>query len=318
MNYIKLINNFWKADRQQQFTGNETRLYFFLVDSCNLLGWKNPFKHSDRHLSFAIGVSNNTIRKVAVSLKNRGFIDFKTPEKRSRGINGQTTYFLIENPFSSTSKNKKTDAPSASVTASVIASVDASVTASVENKTDAPSASVTASVTASNNKLETINKNKDIDKQKSDFAYLPKSVENSLPLNEKKEQKNLGKKVTRPKSEVKKNTPPVAPAPPSLPKAQKKFIKPTVAQIAAYCTQRSNKVDPQKFHDHYTSNGWRIGKNPMVCWQAAIRTWEKNEFNLKNNLHGSNKPNNKPNNQPIAEGKKDYTWGDWKPGQGKV
>ena len=56
------------------------------------------------------------------------------------------------------------------------------------------------------------------------------------------------------------------------------FIKPTLEEIAQYCQERGNKVDPQKFLDHYDSNGWRVGKNPMKDWRAAVRTWEGRDY----------------------------------------
>ena len=56
---------------------------------------------------------------------------------------------------------------------------------------------------------------------------------------------------------------------------KKKFEKPTVAEVDAYCKERNNGVDPQRFIDHYTSNGWLVGKNKMKDWKAAVRTWEQ-------------------------------------------
>ena len=58
----------------------------------------------------------------------------------------------------------------------------------------------------------------------------------------------------------------------------KRFIPPTVDEVRAYCEARGNNVDPQKFVDYYSSNGWRVGRNPMRDWKAAVRsTWEKDE-----------------------------------------
>jgi len=57
-----------------------------------------------------------------------------------------------------------------------------------------------------------------------------------------------------------------------------RFIKPTVEELKAYCDERKNSIDPHRFFDHYESTGWKVGKNPMKNWQAAIRTWEKNSF----------------------------------------
>jgi predicted phage replisome organizer len=58
------------------------------------------------------------------------------------------------------------------------------------------------------------------------------------------------------------------------PPRDKKFVPPTLEEVAAYCTSRKNGIDPQKFIDFYESKGWMIGKNKMKSWQAAVRTWE--------------------------------------------
>lgn len=54
--------------------------------------------------------------------------------------------------------------------------------------------------------------------------------------------------------------------------------RPTLDEVRAYCLERSNKVNPEAWLDHYTSNGWKVGKNPMKDWKAAIRTWERSDF----------------------------------------
>lgn len=59
---------------------------------------------------------------------------------------------------------------------------------------------------------------------------------------------------------------------------RKRFEKPTLSEIKAYCIERGNKVDAQHFFDYYESNGWRVGKNSMKNWQAAVRTWERSEY----------------------------------------
>ncbi len=64
----------------------------------------------------------------------------------------------------------------------------------------------------------------------------------------------------------------------------KAFEKPTLEEVAAYCTERSNEVDAEGWVNFYTSNGWKVGKNPMKDWKASVRTWERNGIN--NNTHG--------------------------------
>jgi len=57
----------------------------------------------------------------------------------------------------------------------------------------------------------------------------------------------------------------------------KTFRKPSLEEVAAYCKERGNCIDPSKFTSHYQSNGWRVGKNPMRDWKAAVRTWEQGQ-----------------------------------------
>ena len=53
-----------------------------------------------------------------------------------------------------------------------------------------------------------------------------------------------------------------------------RFTPPTVEEVTAYCRERQNSVDAQRFVDFYTSKGWKVGKENMRDWKAAVRTWE--------------------------------------------
>lgn len=61
------------------------------------------------------------------------------------------------------------------------------------------------------------------------------------------------------------------------PPSRKRFIPPTVDEVKEYCMEKGYAVDPQRFVDYYTSNGWKVGKNPMKDWKAAVRTWNGKE-----------------------------------------
>lgn len=56
-----------------------------------------------------------------------------------------------------------------------------------------------------------------------------------------------------------------------------RFTPPTVDEVRAYCMERGNDVDPERFYDFYASKGWRVGQNPMKDWRAAVRTWERRD-----------------------------------------
>ena len=58
---------------------------------------------------------------------------------------------------------------------------------------------------------------------------------------------------------------------------RKRFTPPTADEVAEYCSERNNGVDPEAFCDFYAAKGWMIGKSKMVDWKAAVRTWERRE-----------------------------------------
>lgn len=56
-----------------------------------------------------------------------------------------------------------------------------------------------------------------------------------------------------------------------------RFTPPTIDEVTAYCHERGNRVDPERFIAYYESNGWKVGRNSMKDWKAAVRTWEKRD-----------------------------------------
>jgi hypothetical protein len=64
----------------------------------------------------------------------------------------------------------------------------------------------------------------------------------------------------------------------------KRFRPPTYDEVKAYCLERKNNVDPEKFIDFYQSKGWMVGKSKMKDWKASVRTWEKRESKKETDL----------------------------------
>ena len=63
---------------------------------------------------------------------------------------------------------------------------------------------------------------------------------------------------------------------------RKRFEKPSISDIEQYCMERNNNIDANQFYDYYESNGWKVGKNSMKDWKAAVRTWERSEYRKSN------------------------------------
>ena len=66
--------------------------------------------------------------------------------------------------------------------------------------------------------------------------------------------------------------------------AEKKqpFVKPTVVEIYDYACEKLSNDDAlkftEKFHAHYEANGWKVGRNQMKDWKAAVRKWDLSTF----------------------------------------
>lgn len=60
-------------------------------------------------------------------------------------------------------------------------------------------------------------------------------------------------------------------------KENRRFTPPTVDDVAEYCKERGNKINPQRFVDFYTTKGWKVGNQTMKDWKACVRTWEQRD-----------------------------------------
>jgi len=61
-------------------------------------------------------------------------------------------------------------------------------------------------------------------------------------------------------------------------KPKKVFVKPELNEVAFYFQEIGSLTcndDAGDFFDYYTSNGWKVSKNPMKDWKATVRRWLK-------------------------------------------
>ena len=106
----------------------------------------------------------------------------------------------------------------------------------------------------------------------------PKKSENNLNKPNESENnlnaKNKNKKEEKEEEEDKKENI-KRKSPDGL--ARSRFIPPSIEEVKAYCQEHHNGIDAARFVDYYTSNGWRVGKQPMKDWKAAVRNWERRQ-----------------------------------------
>ena len=69
-------------------------------------------------------------------------------------------------------------------------------------------------------------------------------------------------------------TPPVSPSPGE--RTQKKFVPPTLEEVAQYCRERNSSVDPRKFWEYFDTGKWIDSEGkPVKNWKQKLLTWEK-------------------------------------------
>ena len=62
------------------------------------------------------------------------------------------------------------------------------------------------------------------------------------------------------------------------PRKVKRFVKPTPEEVTTYAASIGFQLDGGQFVDFYAANGWKVGRNPMKDWKAAVRTWKRRDL----------------------------------------
>jgi len=91
---------------------------------------------------------------------------------------------------------------------------------------------------------------------------------NQSPTKDKKDKNNLNRSEQNGKKQI--------------------FHPPTVEEVAKYCQERGNSIDPDHFVSYYEARGWELKPGQkMKDWKASVRTWESNQRGWTNELRGS-------------------------------
>ena len=56
-------------------------------------------------------------------------------------------------------------------------------------------------------------------------------------------------------------------------KSAARFTPPTLEDVANYAHEKGYAINAERFISYYESVGWRVGRNQMKDWRAAVRTW---------------------------------------------
>lgn len=288
MNYIEIINHFWQTQRAVTFTPNEAFLYLFLVQECNIRGWVNPFECSNGLICGSINMSEKTLIDVRNRLQQKGMISFESGQRKKKSPVYKILYC------------KKV---SINVSTSGSNSVGKNVSTSVNhilklNETETEKKAELNYPFSSDLFFEKWNLLASSPKwkvkatpslqialdglKKFDEAFVIEMIDQAI-VGDWSVFKGveLSDQYTKWKNQKEK--------PPKTAKESKaRFRPPTLEEVKAYCLERKNKVDPEKFIDFYTARGWKYNNTKISDWEACVRTWEKNNFDNGKSIIGDN------------------------------
>lgn len=76
MNLFDLLANFWRVDEQENFSGNDTRLYFFLVHLANRSYWSEWIEYPNDRMVANANVSLEVLKSSRERLKEAGLLNY--------------------------------------------------------------------------------------------------------------------------------------------------------------------------------------------------------------------------------------------------
>ncbi len=251
MNYIELVNQFWTADIEHSFSGNETKLYFYLLNVCNKLAWKNPFKHSNSQVSSGTSISINSVKNSRIKLAEAGLIKFVpgTPGTASN-INNKAEYQILTVSKIDSQSDHQSDHQSDQV-----------------NKLNKTKDNSNSNLEEKSSKLSA--KNKDLVKKlQGEINDQGVGLKTEKPKRKKVAQKKESESTEFSKSDIER---------------RKTNFKTRLWTVAKY-TEHKDKTDMlKKFFEYWTEHGekdrkMRFEKEKSYDIKRRLGTWAANEI----------------------------------------
>ncbi len=112
MNLFDLVANFWRVDEQKNFSGNETRLYFFLIHLANRSFWSERIEYADKRMVANANISIQVLKSSRERLKEADLLDYIA----GGGYRVKTKYRILTpksdlklSPYNIKTKNKNSN-----------------------------------------------------------------------------------------------------------------------------------------------------------------------------------------------------------------
>lgn len=118
------------------------------------------------------------------------------------------------------------------------------------------------------------------------FSIMQDTISRDVVKWESRREKNIlnGRRGGRPRKNTEDST--ETEKPEEKPKT-KRFVPPSIEELKSYIEEENLNVNPERFHDFYSSKNWYIGRNKMANWKCAVRNWDRKESEGNNGKTGT-------------------------------
>lgn len=110
------------------------------------------------------------------------------------------------------------------------------------------------------------------------FKLIKKEIDRDKAEKEARRERQTARKKPKADKKATATRPTADQTPTEQKQAAKKTQKPTVEEIADHIKEKGYGVNARQFFNYYEANGWRVGRNPMKNWKAAVENWATNSF----------------------------------------
>lgn len=117
-----------------------------------------------------------------------------------------------------------------------------------------------------------------------EITYDPTGTGTPIPLKSDSPHAEKGEVGTESRGTYTKTTTKTTQRLPNKKREKAPFVPPTLEEIKAYCKERNNNVEAQRFYDYFTASNWVDSKgNKVKNWKQKVITWEAYTTEGKNN-----------------------------------
>lgn len=283
MIYIKLIDHFWELDESWQFTGTETRLYFYLLKISYSQGWECCMR-SDAKISSDIGVSAKIFKSARGRLVEADLIEYL----QGNGRGNKSGYLIKGIPkgrqklptFSQKGVPKGRQILPTFIEKKGMQKLPTFIDGEDCSSSDYESNNVDKGIPKGRQNLPTFSQNSDSTKENKEIPPTPpKENKENTTTHYKEKEKIIKKEKESAGGDSMGNLFPSTETTANRGRVKPKIEPPSYDEVLLYFQERIENQDDAKnmairFYEHFRSLGWRTSSGGKIeYWDSKANLW---------------------------------------------